>query len=77
MATMVAVLSVDNQSLLRLIRAPATRVADEDRRTHQTAGSQLVTHTVDNGRLRTARVEKELREFKPIALTTNFKILID
>lgn len=77
MATMAAVLSEDNQSLLRLIR---------DRRPKSlTELAELTGRQVPN-LSRTLRMmegyglvelKKNVREIEPIALATSFKILID
>ena len=77
MATMAAVLSEDNQSLLRLIR---------DRRPKSlTELAELTGRQVPN-LSRTLRMmegyglvelKKNVREIEPVALATSFKILID
>lgn len=77
MATMAAVLSEDNQALLRLIRDKQPKSL--------TALAELTGRLVPN-LSRTLRMmesyglvalKKNVREIEPIALATSFKILID
>jgi predicted transcriptional regulator len=77
MATMAAVLSEDNQALLRLIR--------DQRPKSLTELAQLTGRQVPN-LSRTLRMmesyglvtlKKSVREIKPVALATSFKVLID
>ncbi len=77
MATMAAVLSEDNQSLLRLIR---------DRRPKSLTELAALTGRQVPNLSRTLRMmegyglvelNKNVREIEPIALATSFKILID
>ncbi len=77
MATMAAVLSEDNQALLRLIRDKRPKSLTE---LAELTGRQLPNLS------RTLRMmegyglvalKKDVREIEPIALATSFKILID
>ncbi len=77
MATMAAVLSEDNQSLLRLIRdkhpKSLTELADLTGR--QVPNLSRTLRMMERYGLVT--LKKNVREIEPMALATSFKILID
>ena len=77
MATMAAVLSEDNQSLLRLIRdrhpKSLTELAELTGR--QVPNLSRTLRMMEGYGL--VELNKNVREIEPVALATSFKILID
>lgn len=77
MATMAAVLSEDNQSLLRLIRDkhPKSLTALAELTGRQVPNLSRTLRMMEGYGLVT--LKKNAREIAPVALATRFKILID
>lgn len=77
MATMAAVLSEDNQALLRLIRdkQPKSLTALAELTGRQVPNLSRSLRMMEGYGL--VALKKNIREIEPIALATSFKILID
>ncbi|MNJ36008.1 hypothetical protein D3C77_307790 [compost metagenome] len=77
MATMAAVLSEDNQALLRTIRdkQPRSLTALSDLTGRQVSNLSRSLRMMESYGL--VALKKNLREIEPVALATSFKILID
>ncbi|MEN9314496.1 MAG: hypothetical protein RIS35_889 [Pseudomonadota bacterium] len=77
MATMAAVLSEDNQTLLRVIRdkRPRSLTALAELTGRQVSNLSRSLRTMEGYGL--VALKKNVREIEPIALATRFKILID
>ena len=77
MATMTAVLSEDNQSLLRLIRdrQPKSLTELAELTGRQVPNLSRTLRMMEGYGL--VELKKNVREIEPIALTTSYKILID